>query len=173
MNRNHLVAILVSAAVLSLIAFLGFYFFEVVPVTKNMPPSREARVNEYLAFDRWLTKMGRPIRILKSGDVRSLEKIGEKQIFIQASLFRWTENSLSFFTQWIEEGGDLFLSLDYSGSWHDNEPIQLLKQFGIEANIGTDSPRRYYNSESPAYDYNVYFKTDENFTILKFNDRKE
>ena len=133
MKRNFLIGIAIAAVVAGLLVLVFNLFFEISPVTKYSPPSREARVNEYLALDRWLTGMGIPVRVETSGDIFMVSQAKEKNIFIQASLFDWTDEAVSYLTSWVEKGGTLLLVLDYPVWWRDEEPIVLLDKFGIRA----------------------------------------
>jgi len=132
-KRNFLIGIAIAAVVAGLLVLVFNLFFEISPVTKYSPPSREARVNEYLALDRWLTGMGIPVRVETSGDIFMVSQAKEKNIFIQASLFDWTDEAVSYLTSWVEKGGTLLLVLDYPVWWRDEEPIVLLDKFGIRA----------------------------------------
>ena len=68
-NRNRIIGFTATAAVLCLVAFALNSIFEIVSETKYLPPSREARLNEYLAFDRWLEASGIPVRVEGSGNL--------------------------------------------------------------------------------------------------------
>jgi hypothetical protein len=132
-KRNYLIGVAIAAVILSLFVLIFNFFFEIRAVTKYSPPSREVRVNEYLALDRWLTGMGIPVRVETSGDFFMLSQAKEKNIFIQASLFDWTDEAVSYLASWVEKGGTLLLVLDYPVWWQDEEPIVLLDKFGIRA----------------------------------------
>ena len=133
MKRNYLIGAAIAAVILGLFVLIFNFFFEISPVTKYSQPSREARVNEYLALDRWLTGMGIPVRVETSGDLFMLSQAKEKNIYIQASLFDWTDEAVSYLASWVEKGGTLLLVLDYPVWWRDEEPIILLDKFGINA----------------------------------------
>jgi len=132
-KRNYLIGVAIAAVILGLFVLIFNFFFEISPVTKYSPPSREARVNEYLAMDRWLTGMGIPLRVETSGDLFMVSQAKEKNIFIQASLFNWTDEVVNYLAGWVEKGGTLLLVLDYPVWWRDEEPIILLDKFGIRA----------------------------------------
>jgi len=130
-KRNYIFGIAVIVVVSGLFVLIFNLFFEISPVTKYSPPSREARVNEYLALDRWLGGMGIPVRVETSGDLFMVSQAKEKNVFIQASLFDWTDEAVNYLESWIEEGGTLLLVLDYPVWWKDEEPVILLEKFGI------------------------------------------
>jgi hypothetical protein len=167
MNRNHIFGFIAAAAVLGLIAFVAWRFFEIIPATRHLPPSREARANEYLALDRWLAGMGHHIRKESSGNLATISRADERQIFIQVSLFTWTGEAVEYLIKWIEDGGHLFLSLD-NQYWHDEETLIPLNEFGIEVNLDDSSYVRY-DPESPNYDNRVSFELspDVEAMILK------
>jgi len=133
LKRNYLFGAAIIVVVLGLLVLVFSLFFEISPVTKHSPPSREARVNEYLALDRWLGGMGIPLRVETSGDLSTLSGASEKNIFIQASLFDWTDEAVDYLTGWIDGGGTLLLVLDYPVWRQEKEPIILLEKFGIKA----------------------------------------
>ena len=150
MNRNYLIGFGVTAVVLGLLALVFSQLFKIVPDTKYVTPSREARVNEYLALDRWLRGMGIPVRVERSGDLSVLSQAEEKRIFIQASLFEWTDEAAECLVSWIEDGGQLFLALDFYYTHEDDSSLlSLLEEFGITIKRVLTQTR--YDSESPAY----------------------
>jgi hypothetical protein len=132
-KRNYLIGVAIAAVVSGLLVLVFNFFFEISPITKYSQPSREARVNEYLALDRWLKGMGFPARVETSGDLLMLSQAKEKKVFIQASLFDWTDDAVNYLASWVEKGGTLLLVLDYPVWWRDEEPIVLLDKFGIRA----------------------------------------
>jgi len=175
MKRNYIIAFAVTAAVLALLAFAALALFEIEPRTKWVPPSREALRNKYLALDRWLLSRGISVREESYGNFSTISSAAEKNIFMQASLFHWKEEAPEQLTRWIEEGGHLYLVLDYkllpAGShtqleeewvYHDEEPFLLLEEFGISAGRGTGLPGKTYSSDAPYFDEGITFElTDE------------
>ena len=166
MNRNYLVGFAVAVAVLGLLAFAAWSLFEIYPVTRDIPPSREARVNEYLALDRWLAFMGRNIRVEDSGDLSLISRAKERQIFIQSSLFKWDDDA-EYLVQWVLDGGTLFLALDdqrsggsyqYNRRDRDAGTLHLLEEFGIKIGAGAARGNYRYNPDSPNYDRGVAFE---------------
>jgi len=143
-KRNYLIGVAIAAVIAGLSFLIFNFFFQISPVTKYSQPSREARVNEYLALDRWLTGMGIPVRVENSGDLFMLSQAKEENIFIQASIFDWTDETINYLANWIEKGGTLILVLDYPVWWRDEEPIVLLDKFGIRAE--EILPRRSYEN---------------------------
>ena len=160
----------VATVLLALFAIALYSLFEIQPMTRRLPPSRDARINEYLALDRWLQSSGLTVRTESSANLSMLLGAEERQIFIQASLFRWTDEAVEYLVRWIEEGGSLFLALDYSREhftghsqdWHNEGPMLLLGVFGIEAE--PESSMSAYRHETdlwftdfPNYDSRVSF----------------
>ena len=166
MNRGKLIAFATTLAILGILAALAWAFLEIYPATRWDPPSREARSNEYLALDRWLTATGSDIRITRRGNITSLTGAQERNVFVQASLFDWTaETALAEgnavtvsekLLQWIESGGNLFLVLDYLSEWEfriNRELIVLLEEFEIEVTFGwSSSPQDDERSKDEYYD---------------------
>ena len=132
MNRNYLTAAAIAAVVFCLLFFTFRFFFVISPSTTRLPPSREARTNEYLALDRWLKGMGIPVRVESYGDLSTISRAKEKNIYIQASLFDWTDEAVEYLASWIEDGGNLILD----EGWFYYEPEMLLEEFGIQYQDG-------------------------------------
>jgi len=143
-KRNYIIGAAIIVIVCGLLFLVFRRFFEISPATKYVPPSREARVNEYLALDRWLTGMGITVRVETSGDLFMVSFAKEKKVFIQASLFDWQDGAANNLARWVEDGGTLLLVLDNTVVWQEKEPIILLEKFGI--NIEEILPRRNYRN---------------------------
>jgi hypothetical protein len=143
-KRNFLIGAVITAIVLSFFILIFRHFFEISPAIKYVPPSREARINEYLALDRWLAGMGIPVRVETSGDLFMVSYAKEKKVFIQASLFDWADGAADYLARWVEDGGTLLLVLDNTVAWQEKEPIILLEKFGISAE--EILPRRNYRN---------------------------
>jgi len=155
-NRNRLIGFAVAVVLLSLLGFALYSLFEIVSETKYLPPSREARLNEYLALDRWLESYGIPVRVEDRGDFSVLSQAGEKRIFIQASLFHWEGAQTEYLTRWVEEGGWLFIALDNIREM-EMEGFRFLEdEFGIKAFARRSEYR--YDPESPGFDRGVSFE---------------
>ena len=184
MNRNKLIGFAIAAAVFAALAFTAYSLFEIVPGTRFVPPSREARINEYLALDRWLVASGIPVRTLDSGDYSLVFGAAERKIFIQASLFQWDHPSIDFLIHWVEEGGSLILAMDYSRTelhsyrnyedeWDDEGPMLMLEAFGIEVEIGNNRQGNNsgpWSAESPHYDRRISFEAAEGIDALSMKD---
>ena len=170
MNKNKLIGFTVALVILGLLAFAAYSLFEIQPASRIVLPSREARINEYLALDRWLLERGTPVRLEKSANLLQLNQADERQIFLQASLFRWTDEAVEYLIRWTEQGGTLFLVLDYSQGWIEKEPLILLEKFGIEAEIEGSRRILIHDLEYPNYDTRVSFSVKDE-TALALRDR--
>ena len=179
MNRNYLIGFAAAVAVLGLLAFAAWSFLEIYPSTSHVPPSREARANPYLALDRWLRGMGIPVRAENSGDLPLVSRAEERNIFIQASLFRWTDEAVKYLSDWVEEGGHLIVAYDFyelpinshPSRYHrddEGKSLLLLEEFGIKAEDNYESG--YWSIESPDYDHNISFEVTENEGALSLQD---
>ena len=169
MNRNFLIGFAVTVAVLALIVFILSRFLEIYPTTEFSDPSREARINNYLALDRWLESMGHPVRVVQSGDLALVSQAGEKRIFMQSSLFQWTDDAVEYLVRWVEEGGHLFLVQDNFRGWDDELPSPLLEK--VEIGIKRESSSYYFDPESPNYDASISFEFPEGEGALLLKDR--
>ena len=156
MNRNHLLGFAVVIAVLALAAFALWQLFEIHPNSRRVYPSEEAMTNEYLAFDRWLKSNGIPVRIAEHGDYRLIRRAQERQIFIQATLFEWSEEAVDYLIGWVDGGGHLYLSID---EIMNRECLSLIEAFGIS--VSDDSVQAFNpwsNEEYPNFDRRVSFE---------------
>jgi hypothetical protein len=169
MNRNYTIGFAVSAAVLALLALAAWSLFETYPRTRYNPPSREARVNEYLALDRWLAEQGMGVRVENRGDLDTISRADENHILIQASLFLWTFDAVEHLVQWVEEGGTLYLVLDTYSELESYDILFLLEEFGITAEAGFPA----YNDDSdfPDYDRRFFFAVSSGVEALSLKDR--
>jgi hypothetical protein len=154
--RKNLLRFGLGLAVPVLLALIIRSLFEVVPAVKYLEPSREARINEYLALDRWLAVTGHPVRIGDSGDLASLKAAPEGTVVIQSALFDWTGEAAEYLRSWIEKGGSLVLCLDYSWEW-DEDRIQgkFLAGLGFGQGERPDGMEYYYDPAEPAYESNI------------------
>jgi len=143
-KRNYIIGIAIVVVVCGLLFLVLCHFFEISPIAKYVPPSREARLNVYLALDRWLAGMGIPVHVETSGDLFMVTYAKEKKVFMQASLFDWEDGAANHLARWVEDGGTLLLVLDNSVAWQEKEPIILLEKFGISAE--EILPRRNYRN---------------------------
>jgi hypothetical protein len=169
MNRSYVIVFAVSIAALALLALAAWSLFETYPRIRHSPPSREARVNEYLALDRWLGEQGIGVRTEAQGDLNMISRADERHVFIQASLFRWTPGAVYYLVQWVEEGGTLFLVLDTYSELENSEILFLLDEFGITAEAGF--PAYNDNSDFPDYDRRFFFDVSAGVEALSLKDR--
>ena len=169
MNRNYRIGFAVSIALLALLALAAWTLFETYPRTRYLPPSREARANEYLALDRWLGDEGIGVRTEAQGDLNMISRAKEGHIFIQASLFRWTLDAVEYLVNWVEEGGTLFLVLDTYGELDSYEVLYLLEKFGITVEV-VFSPY-YEDPDFPDYDRRFFFDVSADVEALSLKDR--
>ena len=156
MNRNNLIGFAVVIAVLALAVIVLWQLFEIYPASEWVYPSEEAMSNGNLAFDRWLEANRIPVRITVPGDYSTISRARERQIFIQASLFDWSEETLDYLINWVENGGHLFFSLD---EIYNKESISFLEGFGIS--FSDSSLQRFSNvwsEEFPNFDQRFSFK---------------
>ena len=162
--RRNLIGLGLALTVLALLALLAWTFLEIGPTARWVPPSREARANEYLALDRWLEEMGHPVRTLDFGNLDTISTAEERQIFLQSSLFRWwTPEAVEYLIRWIEEGGTLFLVLDYAEwvIWIDRQLSALLEEFGITANAGTTLQWSRNDPYAPSFGQDFSFEVSQ------------
>jgi hypothetical protein len=167
--RKYLIGFAVGLVILGAIAFTCRQLFEVYDTPDWVPPSREAKINPYLALDRWLTETEHPVRLADSGDYETLEAAGEGTIFIQASLFDWSSEAAGFLFSWVEGGGILVLSLDW---FFEEEGLsEFLAGLGISAADSSEDRSYHYHDSEPRLDRDLVFEVQsENSNILVMED---
>jgi hypothetical protein len=171
--RKNLAGFGIAAAVTGLIAYTCWAFFEIVPVEEEFAPSREARINEYLALDRWLTENALTVRIENTGGIETVKAAPEKTIFIQSDLFDWTDEAAEYLESWVAEGGNLIVSMDWSWSWEDGEEDPLLsfvKRLGLAGGKWPLDWNYYYDPGEPDYGDGIIFAEPDDKNALVFRD---
>ena len=173
MSRKKLISFIAATLLLGFFTFVIISCFEISPTTRTIPPSREARINEYLALDRWLEGMGILIRTENSASLVQLANAEEQQIFLQSSLFHWTDEAVEQLVKWIEAGMTFFLVLDYSQGRIENEALRLLEKFGIKAEIESSRRTFIHDHEYPNYNRSVSFTVEDDraFTLKDRDER--
>ena len=161
--RKKLLWFCISLGVLGLGAWMFFSVFEVVEDERYFPPSREARLNDYLAMDRWLGAEGHAVRVVTRGNLETLKTAAEGTIFIQSELFDWNEAALEYLEAWVRSGGSLILCLGYYRSWDTDEELGLfLSRLGLEADTSWNT--RVYDPLAPSFGRNIQFIISEGET---------
>jgi hypothetical protein len=118
--------VLAAAAVLGIIAYTKL---EIYPLKKTVEASREAQTNDFLALERWLNANGRPVRKIPGGSSADITGAPEKTVFIQSSVFDW-DSDMDSLASWINSGGNLVVSLDYTPQG-EGPPASFLLGFGV------------------------------------------
>jgi hypothetical protein len=103
---RHVIIIVAVAGALLLLGLLAWTRLEIYSETEIVPYSRAARINEYLALDRWLAGTGHPARIVPSGNPGTLKAGPERYACVQAARFDW-DGAEAALLPWIEKGGRL------------------------------------------------------------------
>ena len=170
--RKRLLFFGLGLGILGLLAWTFFLLFEVVEDERQLPPSHDAQVNEYLALDRWLIKEGHAVRVLNEGNLKLLKAAAESTILIQSELFDWDEESLVYLGTWIENGGSLILCLGYSHTYYNDEILgDFLRRFGIRIDTSLLDPeiQSKRDLETPSFGRNMRFipPNDENAFFLE------
>jgi hypothetical protein len=166
--RKKILWFALGLAILGLGVWICYTFFEIVEDEEIVFPSREARINEYLALDRWLNRTGHPARVENTGDLKKLKAAREGTILIQADLFEWDEETPSYLESWVSDGGFLILCLGPYENW-DNEEIlgSFLESLGLEEGERTRG-EYHYDPDEPSYGRNVFMEPEkEGALVLK------
>lgn len=116
--------------VLALLALGSAWFlhnFERVPVKEREAPQREARQNPYLALERFLARMGRPV--LRESNAQALDRLppGGVLFLDKGRRHHLTPARQAALLRWVQEGGYLLLVPEFQGV-----PDPLLEALGAE-----------------------------------------
>ena len=100
----------ITVAVAVLLTFGGVWFsthYERVSVRKQQPPQPEALRNPYLALERFMAKMGRPLT--RTGDIHALDTLAPGGVLILDRNRRapMTKARLDALFKWVGNGGYL------------------------------------------------------------------
>jgi hypothetical protein len=158
--------------------FICYNLFEIVPSTQWVRPSQEAQSNSFLALDRWLQERGHTLRIRTRGNLDTLVGGPEKTAYVEDSCFSWVgkEESEQMLTEWIQEGGNLFVSLNNSqADWRlekylDGLGIEILDYWELRNSVEEKDDDKEESEvlsdeesikKEPSFDRGVSFKISE------------
>jgi hypothetical protein len=170
---KNLTGFAIAAAVTAVAVYVFWAFFEILPVEKDVAPSREARINEYLALDRWLGENALTERIENAGSIETIKAAPEKTVFIQSNLFEWTSEAIEYLTSWIDAGGNLIVSVNWTWSWEDdgdNFLLSFMKDLGLAEGEWPEDWNYYYDPHEPDYGDSIIFAEPEDKGALVFRD---
>jgi hypothetical protein len=110
MTRRKIFVIVVLGTLL--LAAAGWWIaknFAQLPVEHDEPPSAEARRNHYLALERFMERMGRPLKA--TGDVRILDRLEPGGVLILDRHHRavMTKARMEEVFDWVQRGGYLIV----------------------------------------------------------------
>jgi hypothetical protein len=109
-----------SAAALSIgTALLVFWFlntFERVPVSRRDAPQTEARLNPYLALERFLVRMGRPATRTTEADVLLRLPLPAALILDRGRAYHLTDARHEALMDWVNRGGYLIVAPETPGT---------------------------------------------------------
>jgi hypothetical protein len=127
MNKRFVICTVIFLVLMTL-GILAYASLEIYPRKVPVFPSRDVISNDYFALERWLAETGHPVRVEKRGGLFRIVSGPEKTAFVHASACDW-ENSGVILKPWIEQGGFLLISLDYS--FYDDDLSGFLADMGI------------------------------------------
>ena len=125
MKRRIIWSLLAIGALATLISVWFLQNFEQVPVRHREAPQKEARRNPYLAFERLLQELGRPIERLESP--RSLDQLPAQSILIldESRRRNVTPARVERLLDWVHGGGYLSVAAENAS----DDP--LLRKLGV------------------------------------------
>ena len=157
--RKYAVPFFLILSAFAIIAVFAYNYFEIYEQPIDKKPSRQARANEYLAMEQWLTKTGHAVRIISSANISNLLSAPEKVAVIFASLFDWKPDAYNELEQWAENGGNLILCLGDEVIEAEKPGLEeFFSKFGFHVNYN-EYELIENNDAFPA------FSNDINFTI--------
>ena len=173
--RKYALPFFLILTALGILAVFAYKYFEIYETTEYKKPSLQARVNDYLAMERWLNKTDHPVRVISYANSSIILSAPEKTAIILASLFFWNQDGYSKLEQWAGEGGHLIICLDIDEEEAEEFGLpEFLEKYGIEAKYEATYPymsqkdsqasRASENTSSasndafPAFDSSVSFK---------------
>ena len=116
---------------------LGLYLAEWVEREENAGPSMEALLNPYMAADRFLEQLDRPVERHTERERLGTQAL-DTVLVIERSGPLLSEEVLDAVLAWVDEGGHLLLQAD--ASWREGEPgAELLGRVGVELHDGESS----------------------------------
>lgn len=130
---NHRLIWSVAGVVVCLGIVVAWFFntFERVSVTRRDAPQAEARENPYLAFERFLGRMGRPVTRTTDADILHRLPVPGTLILDRGRAYHLTYARQVALLQWVTSGGYLILVPEVSGT-----PDPLVDMFDL---IWTDT----------------------------------
>lgn len=147
MTPRRIFWIIFSCLTVLAIGGIGFLtFFEEVTVKNRTPPAAEARRNPYLALERFMQRMDRPL--LRQNDARVLDALPAGGILILDDQRRvhMTPARVANLLTWVEKGGQLIVTPE-PGVRED----PLLKAFQVTRWQAPESkPANEDDDEAPA-----------------------
>ncbi|MCL2478694.1 MAG: hypothetical protein FWF22_04285 [Treponema sp.] len=130
--RSKIIGFVIGLTVLGTGLLIFFNFFEIADYDKDIPPSKESEVNQYLALDRWLQSNEFSVRTQNDADLETLKAAPENIILIQSNLVDWNNEIIAWLDRWVRNGGVLILCLDYYRSWNGDDPLGIyLEKIGL------------------------------------------
>jgi hypothetical protein len=127
----------IVCALLALGVYSALEYFEIRSETVWEGPSRKARMNAYLALERWLEKTGHPVQTVTKKSDESV--FAQRKVFcVQASALDWTENTPAAIFSWIRDGGFLFLHWDTRTPENANTQ-KFLKTLGLRTQAAPET----------------------------------
>ncbi|MCL2834289.1 MAG: DUF4350 domain-containing protein [Treponema sp.] len=169
--RNKLIGFAICLGILGIGAFIFYNYYTIEDYQKSLPPSREARTNQYLALDRWLVSQGFSVRTKTEAGPEELEASAEKIIFIQSGLVDWNNDMTGWLRKWVANGGRLILCLDYYQSWNENDPLGIfLQQIGVYYRKAPENTEYRNNPYAPLYGRNIMFEEPYEASLVLYDE---
>lgn len=140
--RRYAVVFGIVLSALAVIAIWCWTYLEIYPEPRYKAPSRETLIDDYLAFERWVSAAKLPLTIRERASPAELPEGGVA--LVQASAFAWPSREESpqeaeALRRWIESGGSLAVFIDQIGPAQENETlVAFLAAAGISFDYSWD-----------------------------------
>ncbi len=131
MNR-YLTIICIIGAVLLGVGIFAYNFLEIYDKEVYKHPSAEARSNDFLALQRWLSETGHPVHTWEYGYPEDILESEDSVVVLDALSFYWEEDTFDILGPWIEAGNHLVIYYDYwQDDYSDKDFYSFIEQFGV------------------------------------------
>ena len=144
MNRRLIWGVAGGVVCLGLVVSWFLNTFERVPVTRRDAPQAEARGNPYLALERFLARMGRPVTRTTEADILYRLPTPGALILDRGRAYHLTDTRQEALMEWVNNGGYLMLVPEAPGT-----PDPVVDMFNL---VWTDSLLESENGDEGARD---------------------
>ncbi|MDR2964800.1 MAG: DUF4350 domain-containing protein [Treponema sp.] len=169
MDKRILICIAVILG-LFILVFLFFHYFEIIQLKENVPPTREYYANNYLALERWLKEIGRPVN--KDSWFSLPDFTGEEEtiVILEFNCYLYEEDTEASLTEWIKKGNNLIVCLDTTDL---NNSKYVFMDYIAKMGITVETTPNYYtytDENTPNFHWRYKFEIEDGKDYYTVND---